>query len=126
MSEETKIYHNPLWGTSCTVPGPIRSSSEKLITLIASMGLPAREVLLVENAPYEERGLGDSKWSDKELIDSMLQHPVLVNPPIVGTGLGTRLRRPSESVFSVLSQPQRSAFAKKDSPVVVDAGVEHV
>ena len=135
MSQIT-IYHNPDCGTSRNVLGLIRNSGEEpplieylktppdretLKTLIAAMGMPVRAVLREKGTPYAELGLDDSKWSDEHLIDFMLQHPILINRPIVVTPLGTLLCRPSEAVLGILPQPQRGAFSKEDGEAVVNA-----
>ncbi len=140
MSDIT-IYHNPACGTSRNVLGLIRNSGEEpavieylktppdratLEALIAAMGVPVREVLRIKGTPYEELGLGDPKWTDEQLIDFMLQHPILINRPIVVTPLGTRLCRPSESVLDILPQQQRRAFSKEDGEPVVDAKGQRV
>lgn len=129
------IYHNPDCGTSRNVLSLIRNSGEEpavieylktppdrdmLKALIAAMGIPVRAVLRDKGTPYAELGLGDQKWSDEQLIDFMLQHPILINRPIVVTPLGTRLCRPSETVLDILPQPQRGAFNKEDGEPVVD------
>jgi arsenate reductase len=134
MSDIT-IYHNPACGTSRNVLGLIRNSGveptvieylkappsrETLLGLIGAMGVSMREVLRIKGTPYEELGLGDAKWTDAQLIDFMLQHPILINRPIVVTPLGTKLCRPSEAVLDLLSQPQRGAFTKEDGQFVVD------
>ena len=130
------IYHNPACGTSRNVLALIRNSGEEptvieylktppdratLMVLIAAMGVSARAVLREKGTPYAELGLDDPQWSDVQLIDFMLQHPVLINRPIVVTPLGTRLCRPSEAVLDILPQPQRGAFNKEDGEAVVDA-----
>ncbi|MBN9476868.1 MAG: arsenate reductase (glutaredoxin) [Bordetella sp. SCN 67-23] len=130
------IYHNPDCGTSRNVLGLIRNSGEvpvvieylktppdrdTLRQLIAAMGVPARDVLRIKGAPYHELGLDDPKWDDEALIGFMLQHPILINRPIVVTPLGTRLCRPSETVLDILPSPQRGAYAKEDGEPVVDA-----
>jgi len=130
------IYHNPACGTSRNVLGLIRNSGEEptvieylksppdrdtLQALIAAMGVPVRAVLREKGTPYAELNLSDPKWSDEQLIDFMLQHPILINRPIVVTPLGTRLCRPSEAVLDLLPQPQRGAFNKEDGEPVVDA-----
>lgn len=130
------IYHNAACGTSRNVLAMIRNSGEKptvieylktppdratLTALIAAMGVPVRAVLREKGTPYAELGLNDPKWSDAQLIDFMLQHPILINRPIVVTTLGTRLCRPSETVLDMLPQPQRGAFRKEDGEAVVDA-----
>ena len=129
------IYHNPDCGTSRNVLGLIRNSGEEprvieylktppdratLVGLIAAMGIPVRSLLRVKGTPYHELGLDDPRWSDDDLIDLMLAHPILINRPIVITPLGTRLCRPSETVLDLLPQPQRGRFAKEDGELVVD------
>ncbi len=129
------IYHNPACGTSRNTLGLIRNSGQEptvieylqtppdrstLTKLIANCGLSVREVLRQKGTPYEELGLGDPKWSDEQLIDFMLQHPILLNRPIVVTPLGTRLCRPSEQVLEILPQAQQGAFRKEDGQAVID------
>ena len=135
------IYHNPACGTSRNVLALIRNSGETptvieylktppdrttLERLIAAMGVPVRDVLRQKGTPYDELGLGDAKWTDAQLIDFMLQHPILINRPIVVTPLGTRLCRPSEAVLDILPQPQQGAFAKEDGEAVIDAKGQRV
>ena len=130
------IYHNPACGTSRNVLAMIRNSGEEpvvieylktppdratLTALIAAMGVPVRAVLREKGTPYAELGLDDPKWSDEQLIGFMLQHPILINRPIVVTPLGTMLCRPSETVLDTLPQPQRGAFSKEDGEAVVNA-----
>ena len=129
------IYHNPACGTSRNVLGLIRNSGEEptiieylktppdrdtLQALIAAMGVPVRAVLREKGTPYAELDLGKPKWSDDDLIGFMLQHPILINRPIVVTPLGTKLCRPSEAVLDLLPQPQRGAFNTEDGEPVVD------
>lgn len=131
-----KIYHNPACGTSRNALALIRNSGEEptiieylktppsrdeLVALIAAMGVPVREVLRRKGTPYDELGLGDPKWSDDELVDLMLAHPILINRPIVVTPLGTALCRPSEAVLDILPGPQKGSFTKEDGEVVIDA-----
>ncbi|HRK56166.1 MAG TPA: arsenate reductase (glutaredoxin) [Burkholderiaceae bacterium] len=114
----TTIYHNPQCGTSRHVLATIRNSGvepqvvlyletplkrESLMALIAATGLSVREVLRQKGTPYDELDLGNPKWSDDELIDFMVAHPVLMNRPIVVTPLGARLCRPAETVLEILS-----------------------
>ena len=135
MSDIT-IYHNPACGTSRNVLALIRNSGEEptvieylknppdqatLQALIAAMDVPVRDVLRQKGTPYDELGLADPKWTDAQLIDFMLQHPILINRPIVVTPLATRLCRPSEAVLEILPRPQQGAFAKEDGEAVVDA-----
>ena len=129
------IYHNPDCGTSRNVLALIRNSGveptiihyletppsrDELVALIAAMGMPVRDLLRKNVPPYEALGLAEDRFSDDELIDAMLAHPILINRPIVVTPLGTRLCRPSEVVLDILPDPQQGAFAKEDGEQVVD------
>jgi arsenate reductase len=135
------IYHNPACGTSRNTLAIIRQSGEepevieylknppsreKLVELIAAMGMTPRALLREKGTPYAELGLGDAKWSDDEILDFMLAHPILINRPIVVSPLGVVLARPSEKVFDVLPNPDIGPFAKEDGEVVVDAGGKRV
>ena len=130
------IYHNPACGTSRNTLAMIRQSGEepevieylktppsreRLVELIAAMGITPRALLREKGTPYGELGLGDAKWSDDELVDAMLAHPILINRPIVETPLGTKLCRPSEAVLEVLPNPEIGPFTKDDGEVVIDA-----
>jgi arsenate reductase len=130
------IYHNLGCGTSRNVLALIRNSGEepdiveylkhppsreRLVELIRDMGISVRDLLREKGTPYGELALGDPKWSDDQLLDFMLQHPVLINRPIVVTPLGAKLCRPSEVVLDILPWPQQGAFAKEDGEPVTDA-----
>ena len=130
------IYHNPACGTSRNALAMIRQSGEepevieylktppsreKLVQLIAAMGISPRNLLREKGTPYAELGLGDPKWSDDELIDFMMEHPILINRPIVVTRLGASLCRPSEAVLDILSNPDIGPFTKDDGEVVIDS-----
>jgi arsenate reductase len=126
------IYHNPSCGTSRNALEMIRQSGEapqiieylknppdreQLIELIRAMRIPVRGLLREKGTPYAELGLADPRWSDDELIDFMLAHPILINRPIVQTPKGTKLCRPSEAVLDLLDPPA-SSFVKEDGEVV--------
>jgi arsenate reductase len=126
------IYHNPSCGTSRNTLAMIRQSGvepeiieylknppdrARLIELIAAMGISVRALLREKGTPYAELGLADPKWSDAQLLDFMLAHPILINRPIVVTAKGTRLCRPSEAVLDLLEHPAHS-FAKEDGEIV--------
>ena len=130
------IYHNPECGTSRNTLAMIRQSGEepqvieylktppsreKLVELLAAMKTTPRGLLREKGTPYAELGLGDAKWTDDELIDFMIEHPILINRPIVVTPLGTVLARPSEAVLDVLPNPDIGPFTKEDGEVVIDA-----
>ena len=129
------IYHNPACGTSRNTLEMIRNSGteptvihylenppsrDELVKLIADMGISVRALLRKNVEPYEELSLAEDKFTDDQLIDFMLQHPILINRPIVVTPLGTRLCRPSEVVLDILPDVQQGAFAKEDGEQVVD------
>ena len=129
------IYHNPSCGTSRNTLAMIRQSGEepevieylktppdraRLRELIQAIGISARALLREKGTPYAELGLADPKWSDDELIDFMLDHPILINRPIVVTPKGVRLCRPSELVLDLLDKPAQS-FVKEDGEAVTRA-----
>ncbi len=135
------IYHNPACGTSRNTLELIRNSGveptvilyletpparAELVTLIADMGISVRALLRKNVEPYEQLGLAEDKWSDDELIDFMLQHPILINRPVVVTPVGTRLCRPSEVVLDILPDAQKGAFSKEDGEQVIDAQGQRV
>jgi arsenate reductase len=127
------IYHNPACGTSRNTLSMIRQSGEepviieylkdppsreRLVELIRAMNIPVRGLLRQKGTPYEELGLGDPKWTDNELIDFMIKHPILINRPIVVTDKGVRLCRPSDAVLDILPNPDIGRFVKEDGEVV--------
>ncbi|VTU24647.1 arsenate reductase (glutaredoxin) [Variovorax sp. PBL-E5] len=129
------IFHNPACGTSRNTLALIRNSGaepeiveylktppakDRLRALVAAMGITVRDLLRQKGTPYEELGLGDPKWSDEQLLDFMVAHPILMNRPIVVTPLGTRLCRPSERVLEILPSPQQGSFTKEDGERVID------
>ena len=126
------IYHNPACGTSRNTLAMIRQSGEEpevieylktppdrqtLMKLIHAMGISVRELLREKGTPYAELGLADPKWTDEQLIDLMMQHPILINRPIVVTPKGARLCRPSELVLDLLDHPP-SSFTKENGEKV--------
>ncbi|CCV10757.1 arsenate reductase (glutaredoxin) [Mesorhizobium sp. STM 4661] len=130
------IYHNPDCGTSRNTLAIIRQSGEepevieylkdpppreRLVELIAAMGMTPRELLREKGTPYAELKLGDPKWSDDEILDFMLAHPILINRPIVVSPLGVVLARPSEAVLDILPNRDIGPFTKEDGEVVIDA-----
>ncbi len=130
------IYHNPACGTSRNTLALIRNSGvepevieylktpptkARLQELLAALGISARALLREKGTPYAELGLDDPKWSEDELLDCMVQHPILINRPVVLAPLGARLCRPSEVVLEILPDPQQAAFNKEDGEAVVDA-----
>lgn len=132
MSNVT-IYHNPACGTSRNTLAMIRASGtepevieylktppsrERLLELITLMGCNARDILREKGTPYLELGLNDLSLSEDALIDAMMQHPVLINRPIVVTSKGVKLCRPSELVLSILENPEIGTFVKEDGEVV--------
>lgn len=92
----------------------------ELISLIARMGIAPRDLLRRKGTPYAELGMDGAEWTDDKIIDAMLEHPILIERPIVATPLGVRLCRPSEAVLDILPDPQKGAFAKEDGEKVVD------
>ncbi|WEJ17632.1 arsenate reductase (glutaredoxin) [Sinorhizobium prairiense] len=135
------IYHNPDCGTSRNTLAMIRNAgiephvveylktppSRRLLEqLVVRMSIPVRELVREKGTPYEELGLGDPALTDDQLLNAMMQHPILINRPIVVSPLGVRLCRPSEIVLEILPQEQKGAFAKEDGQIVVDASGRRV
>ena len=129
------IYHNPDCGTSRNTLAMICNagiephvveylktppSRALLESLIARMGITPRMLLREKGTPFHELGLGDTTLTDAALVDAMLQHPILINRPIVVSPLGVALCRPSERVLELLPLPQRDEFVKEDGERVVD------
>ena len=79
------------------------------------------QVTIYHNPPYAQLGLGDAHWTDDELIDRMLQFPILINRPIVITPWCAKLCRPSEVVLDILPLPQLGPFVKEDGEPVIDS-----
>lgn len=134
-SVSVTIYHNPDCGTSRNTLALIRNAGvsptviEYLKTppdeatlrdLLKRMGLRPQELLRQKGTPYSDLRLGEDHWSDDELIEQMLRHPILINRPIVVTPWGVRLCRPSEAVLDILPLPQLRSFTKEDGEPVID------
>ncbi|MHC0018692.1 arsenate reductase (glutaredoxin) [Acinetobacter pittii] len=135
MTELVKIYHNPACGTSRNTLALIRHagiepivieylqtppSKDELIQLIKDSGLTVREAIRKNVDPYKELELEQGHWTDEQLIDFMVQYPILINRPFVVTPKGTRLCRPSEIVLDILDTQNLSYFAKEDGEVIID------
>lgn len=129
------IYHNPACGTSRNTLALIRNSGvepsvilyletpparDELQKMIADMGISVRALLRKNTEPYVQLGLAEDRFSDDELLDAMLAHPILINRPVVVTPLGTKLCRPSEAVLDILPDPQKGGFTKEDGEQVID------
>ncbi len=136
MPVDIIIYHNPACGTSRNTLAMIQNAGiephvieylktppnrPRLVSLIARMGIPPRELLREKDTPYAQLGLADPTLSDDQLVDAMIEHPILINRPIVVSPLGVRLCRPSERVLDLLPMGQRGAFTKEDGEKVADA-----
>jgi arsenate reductase len=132
------IFHNPACGTSRNTLGLLRHAGleprvveylltppgkEELRQLLSDMKMPVRGLLREKGTPYAQLGLADDKWTDEELLDAMVQHPILMNRPVVRTPLGTKLCRPSEAVLELLPVGKLPPFTKEDGELVVDDGV---
>jgi arsenate reductase len=132
------IFHNPACGTSRNVLALIRHAGieptiveylktpptrNRLRELVAATGQPVRALLREKGTPYAELGLGDPAWTDDQLLDFVVRHPILMNRPLVVTPLGTRLCRPSEAVLELLPVDKLTPFTKEDGEVIVDDGL---
>ena len=130
------IYHNADCGTSRNTLALIRNAGIEptvieylktppdrttLEALISRMGISPRQLLREKGTPYAELGLDAPHWTDAQLVDQMLAHPILINRPIVVTPWGVRLCRPSEAVLDILPLPHKGPFSKEDGELVIDA-----
>ena len=137
MAEAT-IYHNPACGTSRNTLALLRHaglqptvieylktppSKTQLKALIGDMGISVRELLRRKGTPYDELHLDDPSWTDDELLDFIVRHPILMSRPIVVTARGSKLCRPSEAVLDLLPEGRLPDFTKEDGEVIVDSGV---
>lgn len=131
------IFHNPACGTSRNTLALIRHAGieptvieylktpptrQRLRELLAAMGISVRALLREKGTPYAELGLDDARWTDEQLLDFIMQHPVLMNRPVVVTPLGTRLCRPSEAVLELLPVGPLAPFTKEDGERIEDSG----
>lgn len=129
------IFHNPACATSRNTLALIRNAGiepeiveylrnppprDILTEMIRGAGLSVREALRQKGTPYGELGLDNPALTDSQLLNAMMEHPILINRPFVVTELGTRLCRPSEVVLDILPQAQEGYFAKEDGEVVID------
>ncbi|MVA25133.1 arsenate reductase (glutaredoxin) [Agrobacterium vitis] len=130
------IYHNPQCGTSRNTLAMIRNAGiepqvieyltnpptrAELARMIADAGLSVREAIREKGTPYAQLGLDNPDLTDEQLLDAMLEHPILINRPFVITPLGTRLARPSERVLEILPDTHQGAFTKEDGEMVLDS-----
>lgn len=140
-SVSVTIYHNPDCGTSRNTLALIRNAGVEprvieylrtppdevtLRDLLKRMSMRPRELLREKGTPYAELRLGEDRWTDDDLIQQMLKHPILINRPIVATPWGVKLSRPSEAVLDVLPLPQLHAFSKEDGEIVIGAKGERL
>lgn len=131
--EEITIYHNPNCGTSRNVLAMIRHAGieatiieylqtppnrETLLELLQSMGISARELLRTNVPEFEAHGLANQAVAEKDIINAMLADPILINRPIVVTGKGVKLCRPSETLLDILPVPLPSPYIKEDGEIV--------
>ncbi|CAA0253071.1 arsenate reductase (glutaredoxin) [Acinetobacter baumannii] len=135
MTELVKIYHNPACGTSRNTLALIRHagiepivieylqtppSKDELIQLIKDSNLTVREAIRKNVDPYKDLEIEQDHWTDEQLIDFMVQYPILINRPFVVTQKGTRLCRPSEIVLDILDSQNLGYFAKEDGEIIID------
>jgi len=141
MTSKVKIYHNPACGTSRNTLALIQNTGEEpeiieylvnppskteLINLIEQSGLSVREAIRKNVKPFETLKLDQLHWTDEQLINFMLEYPILINRPFVVTELGVKLCRPSELVLDILSAPQLGAFSKEDGEMIIDKNGKRV
>lgn len=129
------IYHNPECGTSRNVLAIITAAGytptvieylktgwtkPQLLGLFAAAELTPRTALRETKSPAAELGLLDESVSNEAILDAMIEHPILVNRPIVCTPKGVRLCRPSEAVLNLLDRLPPGPFQKEDGELLID------
>lgn len=136
MTFPVTIYHNPDCGTSRNTLALIRHAGleptvieylqtpptrAELVKMITDAGMTVRDAIREKGTPFAELGLDNPALTDDQLLDAMLEHPILINRPLVVTPLGTRLARPSEAVLDLLpADAFTSGFVKEDGERVLD------
>jgi arsenate reductase len=137
MTFPVTIYHNPECGTSRNTLALIRHAgieptvveylktpptTVELSTMIAEAGLTVRQAMREKGTPFDELGLSNPDLTDDQLLEEMLEQPILINRPLVVTPMGTRLARPSEVVLDIIpAEMFTSEFVKEDGERVLDA-----
>lgn len=133
---DVTIYHNPACGTSRNTLELIQHagiepivieylktppSREELAKMISDAGLTVRAAIREKGTPYAELGLDNPELSDDQLLDAMIETPILINRPFVVTPIGTRLSRPSEAVLDILpADAFKGPFSKEDGEQILD------
>jgi arsenate reductase len=127
------VFHNPACGTSRNVVAAVKEAGyepqvieylkagwtkDQLKDLLAQMGAKPRDILRAKGTPAEALGLTKPAATDDDILNAMVENPILVNRPIVVTPRGTALCRPSEAVFTLLDKVPES-FTKEDGEKVV-------
>ncbi len=135
LAHDIVIYHNPECGTSRNTLQLIRNagiephvieylkcppSRAMLVSLVERAGLAPRELAREKGTPFQALNLGAPDVTGEQIIEAMMEHPILINRPLVVSSLGVRLCRPSEEVLDILPARQRGAFTKEDGEKVVD------
>jgi arsenate reductase len=130
------IHHNPGCGTSRNVLQIIKAAGytptvieylkegwtkPQLLALFAAANLTPKTALRVSKSPAEELGLLDENVTDEAILEAMLEHPILVNRPIVCTEKGVKLCRPSEQVLTLLAQWPKGELYKEDGEMILNA-----
>lgn len=130
---DVTIYHNPDCGTSRNTLAMIRAAGieptvieylktpptrQRLVELIGAMDISVRDLLREKGTPFAELGLGDETLSDEALLDAIMDHPILMNRPVVVTPTKVKLCRPSEAVIALLPEGALTEFTKEDGTVV--------
>ena len=129
------IHHNPDCGTSRNVLQIIKAAGynptvieylkegwtkPQLLALFAAANLTPKTALRVRKSPAEELGLLDENVTDEAILEAMLEHPILVNRPIVCTEKGVKLCRPSEQVLTLLAQWPKGELYKEDGEMILN------
>jgi arsenate reductase len=126
------IFHNPACGTSRNTLAIVRAAgyapkiveylqvgwtAGQLRQLAEDAGLTFRQLMREKGSPADELGLLADGVAEDRILDAMVEHPILVNRPIVATPKGVKLCRPSEVVLDLLDRKPEH-FTKEDGEVL--------
>ena len=113
--DDAVIFHNPRCSTSRKTLDLLRDngfepdvveylktppSRAELVKMIRDAGIDVRTAIRKRESLYDELNLADA--SDDQLLDAMVEHPILIERPFVVTPKGTRLARPIDAVREIL------------------------
>ncbi len=117
MSDDVRIFHNPKCskcrltmdilndkGVNTSVVEYLKTppNSEELTEILDLLGIEPRELMRKHETPYKENNLDNAELSRDQLIQAMIDNPILIERPIIINGKKATIGRPPEKVFDIL------------------------